>query len=42
MMNTNVLNNNTMNNNMMNSNLMNYNSGYLNNDGYSCYEAFRS
>ena len=38
MMNTNMLTNNMMNTNMMNSNIMNYNSGFLNNEGYSCYE----
>ena len=37
MMNTDVLTN-MMNTNMMNSNVMSYKRGYLNNDGYSCYE----
>jgi hypothetical protein len=38
MMNANILTNNMMNTNMLNSNMMAYNSGFLNNEGYSCYE----
>jgi hypothetical protein len=40
MMNTDVLTKTMMNTIMMNSNMMNNNSGYLNNEGYSCYEDY--
>jgi hypothetical protein len=40
MMNGNMMSNNMMNGNMMTSNMMTNNSGYLTNEGYSCYQDY--